>query len=62
MTRKSAAPGDSGPFQGGDYLGKDFATLLEFPAHCSGIELKPENVEVWDGLSPKPEYPQMPAE
>jgi hypothetical protein len=55
MTRKSAAPGDSGPFQGGDYLGKDFATLLEFPAHCSGIELKPEKVEVWDGLSPKPE-------
>jgi 3-hydroxyisobutyrate dehydrogenase len=32
---------------------KDFATLLEFQAHCSGMELKPENVDVWDGLSPK---------
>jgi 3-hydroxyisobutyrate dehydrogenase len=45
----------SGALQGGDYLEKDFATQLEFQAHCSGIELKPENVEVWDGLSPKPE-------
>jgi hypothetical protein len=27
--------------------------LLEYQAHCSGIELKPESIEVWDGLSPK---------
>ena len=39
--------------KGGGYIDKDFATLLEFQAHCSGIEIKPENVEVWDGLSPK---------
>jgi len=38
---------------GGGYLEKDFAALLEYQAHCSGIELKPENVEVWDGLSLK---------
>ena len=38
---------------GEGYLEKDFAALLEYQAHCSGIELKPENVEVWDGLSPK---------
>ena len=42
-----------GALLGGGYLEKDFATLLEYQAHCSGIELKPENVEVWDGLSPK---------
>jgi len=42
-----------GALIGGGYLEKDFATLLEYQAHCSGIELKPENVEVWDGLSPK---------
>jgi hypothetical protein len=29
--------------------------LAEYPAHCSGIELKPEKLEVWDDLSPKPE-------
>ena len=39
--------------KGGGYIDKDFATLLEFQAHSSGIEIKPENVEVWDGLSPK---------
>jgi hypothetical protein len=39
--------------RGGGYVEKDIATLLDFQAHCSGIELKPENVEVWDGLSPK---------
>jgi 3-hydroxyisobutyrate dehydrogenase len=32
---------------------KDFAMLLEYQAHCSGLELKAENIEVWDGLSPK---------
>jgi 3-hydroxyisobutyrate dehydrogenase len=42
-----------GVLTGGGYLEKDFAALLEYQAHCSGIELKPENVEVWDGLSPK---------
>jgi 3-hydroxyisobutyrate dehydrogenase len=42
-----------GALKGGGYLEKDFATLLEFQAHCSGIELKPENIDVWDGLSPK---------
>jgi 3-hydroxyisobutyrate dehydrogenase len=42
-----------GALKGEGYLEKDFATLLEYQAHCSGIELKPENVEVWDGLSPK---------
>jgi 3-hydroxyisobutyrate dehydrogenase-like beta-hydroxyacid dehydrogenase len=30
---------------------QDFATLLVQQAQCSGIELKPENVEVGDGLS-----------
>jgi 3-hydroxyisobutyrate dehydrogenase len=39
--------------KGGGYIDQDFATLLEFQAHCSGIEIRPENVEVWDGLSPK---------
>jgi len=42
-----------GALRGGGYLEKDFATLLEFQAHCSGIELQPENLEIWDGLSPK---------
>ena len=31
---------------------QDFATLLLQQAQASGIELKPENVEVKDGLSP----------
>jgi 3-hydroxyisobutyrate dehydrogenase len=39
--------------QGNGYLDKDFATLLEFQAHSSGIKLKPENVDVWDGLTPR---------
>jgi 3-hydroxyisobutyrate dehydrogenase-like beta-hydroxyacid dehydrogenase len=30
----------------------DFAALLELEAHAAGLELKPENVEVDDGLSP----------
>jgi hypothetical protein len=30
---------------------QDFATLLLQQAQASGIELKPENVEVKDGLS-----------
>ncbi len=37
----------------GGYLEKDLAAVLEYQAHCSGLELKPENVEVWDGLSTK---------
>jgi len=37
----------------GGYLEKDLAAVLEYQAHCSGLELKPENVEVWDGLSAK---------
>ena len=39
--------------KGGNYQQTDIATLLDFEARCSGMELKPENVEVWDGLSPK---------
>jgi hypothetical protein len=31
--------------------GEDFATLLLMQAKASGIDLKPENVEVGDGLS-----------
>ncbi|MGA2961250.1 MAG: NAD(P)-dependent oxidoreductase [Candidatus Korobacteraceae bacterium] len=42
-----------GALTGAGYLEKDFAALLEYQAHCSGIQLKPENVDVWDGLSPK---------
>jgi len=42
-----------GALVGRGYLEKDFAMLLEYQAHCSGIELKPESIEVWDGLSPK---------
>jgi 3-hydroxyisobutyrate dehydrogenase len=42
-----------GALTGAGYLEKDFAALLQHQAHCSGVELKPENVEVWDGLSPK---------
>src|SRR5438045_7569470 len=30
----------------------DFATLFRWQAQASGVELKPENVEVKDGLSP----------
>jgi len=30
---------------------KDFSTLLLMQAKASGIELKPENVQVGDGLS-----------
>ena len=39
--------------QGGNYQQTDIASLLDFAARCSGMELKPEQVEVWDGLSPK---------
>jgi len=39
--------------KGGNYRQTDIATLLDFEARCSGVELKSENVEVWDGLSPK---------
>ena len=39
--------------KGGNYQQTDIATLLDFEARCSGMELKPENVEVWDGLSTK---------
>jgi 3-hydroxyisobutyrate dehydrogenase len=39
--------------KGGNYRQTDIATLLDFEARCSGVELKPENIEVWDGLSPK---------
>lgn len=42
-----------GAAQGNDYLEKDFSTLLEFEARCSGMTLKPEGVEVWDGLIPQ---------
>ncbi|MBI4634667.1 MAG: NAD(P)-dependent oxidoreductase [Deltaproteobacteria bacterium] len=38
---------------GSDYLEKDFSTLLEHEARSSGMKLKSENVEVWDGLSPQ---------
>ena len=37
--------------RGGDYIEKDFATLLEHQARASGIELKPENEKVPDGLT-----------
>ncbi|HEY7610476.1 MAG TPA: NAD(P)-dependent oxidoreductase [Alphaproteobacteria bacterium] len=37
--------------RGGDYIEKDFATLLEHQARASGIELTPENVKVSDGLT-----------
>jgi 3-hydroxyisobutyrate dehydrogenase len=36
---------------GNGYTDKDFAALLLLQAKASGIELKPENVEVSDGLS-----------
>src|ERR1043166_5277008 len=36
---------------GNGYTEQDFATLLLLQAKASGIELKPENVEVGDGLS-----------
>ena len=32
------------------HSGRDFAVLLEEQAKASGLELKPENVEVSDGL------------
>jgi 3-hydroxyisobutyrate dehydrogenase-like beta-hydroxyacid dehydrogenase len=35
---------------GNGYTDKDFAALLLLQAKASGIELKPENVEVSDGL------------
>jgi 3-hydroxyisobutyrate dehydrogenase len=34
---------------------EDFAILLDLQAHNSGLELKPEDVEVDDGLSSRPE-------
>ena len=36
---------------GNGYAGQDFSTLLLLQAKASGIELKPENVQVGDGLS-----------
>ena len=36
---------------GNGYADQDFATLLLLQAQASGIELKPENVQVSDGLS-----------
>lgn len=36
---------------GNGYVDCDFATLLELQAKASGLELKPENVQVSDGLS-----------
>jgi 3-hydroxyisobutyrate dehydrogenase len=42
-----------GELAGGDYLEKDFATLLEHQARSSGIKLQSENVDVWDGLAPR---------
>jgi 3-hydroxyisobutyrate dehydrogenase len=36
---------------GHGYTDKDFAALIELQARASGIELKPENVPVSDGLS-----------
>ena len=36
---------------GNGYGAEDFATLLMQQAQASGIELKPENVPVGDGLS-----------
>jgi len=36
---------------GNGYTDKDFSTLLLLQAKASGVELKPENVEVGDGLS-----------
>jgi 3-hydroxyisobutyrate dehydrogenase-like beta-hydroxyacid dehydrogenase len=36
---------------GNGYLDTDFSTLLLLQAKAAGIELKPENVEVSDGLS-----------
>ncbi len=38
---------------GGDYVEKDFATLLEHQALLSGVKLVPENVAVSDGLTPE---------
>lgn len=38
---------------GSDYLDKDFTTLLEHGARSSGITLKSEGVDVWDGLLPQ---------
>jgi hypothetical protein len=35
---------------GNGYTDEDFSTLLLLQAKASGIELKPENVEVGDGL------------
>ena len=36
---------------GNGYTDQDFSTLLLLQAKASGVELKPENVEVSDGLS-----------
>jgi 3-hydroxyisobutyrate dehydrogenase len=36
---------------GNGYADQDFSTLLLLQAKASGIELKPENVDVSDGLS-----------
>jgi hypothetical protein len=36
---------------GNGYSDQDFSTLLLLRAKASGIELKPENVQVSDGLS-----------
>jgi len=36
---------------GNGYTEQDFSTLLLMQAKASGVELKPENVEVNDGLS-----------
>ena len=36
---------------GHGYTDQDFSTLLLLEAQASGMELKPENVEVGDGLS-----------
>jgi hypothetical protein len=36
---------------GNGYADQDFASLVMLEARASGIELKPENVPVGDGLS-----------